>query len=263
VHGLPGCAYDWTPLADALAARGVRAIAYDRVGYGYSDARTNGDFTVEGNARDLVALLASEDLREATLVGWSYGGPTVFVAAAQDPTRVARLVLVGSGGPLPDGAAPPLAIRIVFSPPVLRWIGAIPPLSLALQREQSTVAFSGQPQPGWWLPQLAGNFARPHTRTTFRLEGQNEGSFDQDPAASGRPILLIHGDDDRVAPLAIAEGLYAKAPGSELVVVPGGSHMLPITHAGLVAERIASFAPPPAPEPAPAADAPLTDRTGG
>ena len=33
VHGLPGSGYDWTPLVDALAARGFAAIAYD-AGYG-------------------------------------------------------------------------------------------------------------------------------------------------------------------------------------------------------------------------------------
>jgi pimeloyl-ACP methyl ester carboxylesterase len=55
-----------------------------------------------------------------------------------------------------------------------------------------------------------------------------------------QPLLLIHGDDDRLAPLAIAEWLHRHAPGSELIVVEGGSHMLPITHADLLADRIAA-----------------------
>src|SRR5262245_35423894 len=53
VHGLPGCSYDWTPLVEALAARGFQAIAYDRIGYGRSDARRDDDYTIAGNARDL------------------------------------------------------------------------------------------------------------------------------------------------------------------------------------------------------------------
>jgi pimeloyl-ACP methyl ester carboxylesterase len=56
------------------------------------------------------------------------------------------------------------------------------------------------------------------------------------------PILLIHGGDDRLAPVAIGRYLHSKAPGSELLVVEGGSHMLPITHAELLSERIAAFA---------------------
>ena len=58
VHGHPGCAYDWEPFMRELAGRGLRAIAYDRVGYGRSDARPRGRVTVETNARELLGLLA-------------------------------------------------------------------------------------------------------------------------------------------------------------------------------------------------------------
>jgi pimeloyl-ACP methyl ester carboxylesterase len=56
VHGHPGCAYDWQPLMAELAARGFRAIAYDRLGYGYSDGRPSGNVTVEQNAEELYAI---------------------------------------------------------------------------------------------------------------------------------------------------------------------------------------------------------------
>src|SRR5688572_18559094 len=74
VHGLPGSAYDWRPTSAALAARGRRAIAYDRVGYGWSDARPDGAFSVASNAGELLALLEALGLEGVTLVGWSYGG---------------------------------------------------------------------------------------------------------------------------------------------------------------------------------------------
>ncbi len=258
VHGLPGCAYDWAPLADALAARGMHAIAYDRVGYGYSDARSDGEYTVEANARELVALLASEGLRDATLVGWSYGGPVAISAATLDASRIGRLVLLGSGGPSDEPLEPPALVRFFSKRPVARWIGAVPPVAHALQAAVTRAAFSDAAQPAWWLPQVQANFGMPATRVTYWMEGAalaSPGAFD--PAAAKRPILLIHGDDDRLAPLAISEWIQRHAPGSELVVVPGGSHMLLITHVDLVADRIAAFAAPaPPPEPVPAATAP-------
>ena len=52
---------------------------------------------------------------------------------------------------------------------------------------------------------------------------------------------MIHGDDDRLVPLAVGEGLHQSAQRSELLVVEGGSHMLPITHPDLLADRIAAF----------------------
>ena len=57
VHGHPGSAYDWRHLMPRLAGRGLRALAYDRVGWGHSDWRAKGSFTVDANAKELLALL--------------------------------------------------------------------------------------------------------------------------------------------------------------------------------------------------------------
>jgi pimeloyl-ACP methyl ester carboxylesterase len=71
VHGHPGSAYGWEPFVREAVARGFRAIAYDRVGYGRSDARAPGHVTVETNAAELLALLAALELRDVTLLGFS------------------------------------------------------------------------------------------------------------------------------------------------------------------------------------------------
>ncbi|MDX1649003.1 MAG: alpha/beta fold hydrolase, partial [Myxococcota bacterium] len=147
VHGLPGNAWDWRETTAALVARGRRALAYDRVGYGRSDPRPDDAFTVDRNARELVALLDVLELRDATVVGWSYGGGTAIVAAHRDPSRMGRLVLVGSAGPGIEEREPPLGVRVLMSDPVFAWMRAVPPVTRALRRALSEVAFSGQPQP--------------------------------------------------------------------------------------------------------------------
>src|SRR3990170_1953552 len=98
-----------------LAARGHRVLAYDRVGYGRSDRRTNGAYTVASNASELLALLAAEDLRDAVVVGWSYGGGTSIVAARGDASRMSRLVLGGRVGPGVEqhGAPPRLVVELM------------------------------------------------------------------------------------------------------------------------------------------------------
>ena len=134
VHGHPGCAYDWEPFMEALAARGLRAIAYDRVGYGRSDARPRGRVTVETNARELLGLLAALDLRDVTLVGASYGGATSIVAAKRDPSRLARLVLVGSVAPgIEARDALPGPLMELLAGPVLSWISRVPPVGRRLR----------------------------------------------------------------------------------------------------------------------------------
>ncbi len=55
------------------------------------------------------------------------------------------------------------------------------------------------------------------------------------------PILLLHGDDDNLAPLAIGEWLTRHAKHSKLEVIEAGSHMIPITHASQLANSIQAF----------------------
>lgn len=242
VHGLPGTGYDWNPLTDALVERGRHVIAYDRVGYGHSDPRPDEAFTIDANARELLGLLESRDLRDATVVGWSYGGPISIFAALQDDSRIGRLVLVGSGGPSDDPAEPPAIFGLLFSAPVLAWLRSVPPVARGLRAAISVQAFSEGPQPDWWMEHLNANLDQEHSLHAWRSEGSQidrEGEF---PVGNVKaPILLIHGDDDRLAPLAIGEWLHAHAPGSELVVIEDGSHMLPVTHTRELADRIAAF----------------------
>lgn len=239
VHGLPGCAYDWRALSGSLANRGRRALAYDRVGFGRSDPRPEDiSYTVEQNARELLGLLEALDLRDTSVVGWSYGGGTAILAAHQDPSRMGRLVLVGSAGPGIEETGPSPVFALIYSDPVQAWLRAVPPVSRGLQAALSETAFSGQPQPDWWLPTLAANFAQPHTGRTFREEGQALGGPPPDPTGLDLPVLVIHGDDDRLVPLAVGRELHRRAPRSRLLVIEDGSHMLPITHADELADEI-------------------------
>jgi 2-hydroxymuconate-semialdehyde hydrolase len=241
VHGLPGSAYDWAPLAQALVDRGHRVIAYDRVGYGHSDARTNDAYTPDGNADDLLGLLETENLRDATVVGWSYGGPVAIIAGRKDPSRIGRLVLIGSGGPSDEPEERPAAMALLSSGPVRWYLAAVPPMGRGLQVALSEVAFSGGAQPDWWLPNLEANFAMPSMRTTYYAEGERFMESELGIEEVDQSILLLHGDDDQLAPLAIGEWLARHAKHSKLMAIEDGSHMIPITHASQLADSIHEF----------------------
>jgi pimeloyl-ACP methyl ester carboxylesterase len=243
VHGFPGCAYDWRPLPERLAAGGRRVIAYDRVGYGYSSPRgSESDYTYDHNATELLELLEILDVSEATLVGWSYGGGVVLRAGLRGSERIGRLVLLASVGPTMEIPDPGAAQRVLFSRPVLAWVSRIPPLSRAVAHSASTEAFSDQPMPRWWVPQLRANLARPGT-TEAMLEEQDKLTVDGlDPEPLDLPVLVIYGDDDRSLPIEVGEDLYERAqPDAKRLRVAGGSHMLPITHPDLLAQHILEF----------------------
>ena len=117
----------------------------------------------------------------------------------------------------------------------------MPPVRAAFRRMGTDFAFSGQPYPEWWLDQVDANFAGPTTESTYFSEARQLDVTGLDPAPIERPILVVHGTDDRVTPLEIAHTLHRQAKESELVLVDGGSHMLPVTHAELFAEHVATF----------------------
>jgi pimeloyl-ACP methyl ester carboxylesterase len=244
VHGHPGCAYDWEPFMRELAQRGFRALAYDRVGYGRSDGRVPGRVTVETNAGELLALIAALDLRDVTLVGASYGGATAILAAKRDPSRLARLVLVGSVGPgIEQRGGPPAPVVDFLVGPVLSWTGRVPPVSRRLRAAFLRAAFAPDPVPGWYESLVEANFARPHTRKAFASEGRDlGGEADLDPSPISLPILVVQGDADRLVPPAVAEAIHRRAPHAELRRVPRAGHAIPITHAAWLAEAVVEFA---------------------
>jgi pimeloyl-ACP methyl ester carboxylesterase len=77
-----------------------RVVCIDLRGTGRSDKPLADDVTysIERLAQDVQVVLEDMDLRDVTLVGWSFGGQVGFQLAASAPERLARLVLVCSHG---------------------------------------------------------------------------------------------------------------------------------------------------------------------
>lgn len=252
VHGHPGTGYDWAAFQEDLAARGYRAIAYDRVGYGRSDGRKDDAFTLDRNASELLALLEAKDLRDVTLVGWSYGGGIAIVAAREDPSRIARLVLVGSIGPgivEERQVAPPWLFDLV-APPVLWWIHHVPPVQRRLGALAAEAAFAPEPVAPGFRERAAANLAMPHTFESLSSEAKDLDTPGLlDPSDLEPPILVVHGDGDRFSPPKVGRNLHERARRSELWLVPGAGHMIPITRPVALAERVAALSEHRSPRP--------------
>jgi pimeloyl-ACP methyl ester carboxylesterase len=104
VHGMVGHTGFWNTALSASADR-RRTVAIDLRGHGNSRAPSDGDYTIEACAADVLAIMDALALDPVMLVGHSYGACVVTAAAAQRPDRVRRLVLVDPPGDftrLPD-----------------------------------------------------------------------------------------------------------------------------------------------------------------
>ena len=242
VHPTPGSAYDWGSLPQLLVGAGRHVVVYDRKGYGFSDRRAEGEaYTLDANAKELGQLLAALDLRDVTLVGWSYGGAVALRAAALDPERIGRLVLVGSMGPTWQMTPPPLVTRVAMVPPIREWIARVPPISERMMRAFAKRAFSNERPPSSWMPRMMSTLSLPGVRDTQQAEAQATDLSVLRPEEVQRPVLVIHGGDDRIVPFSVAEDLKTRIAGAQLVRIDEGSHMLPITDTQQLAKRIAAF----------------------
>ena len=97
VHGMVGHAGFWN--ASLAACADVRrAVALDLRGHGSSSAASDGDYSIQGCASDVLAVIDTLSLEPVVLVGHSYGACVVTEVAATRPTRVRRVVLVDPPG---------------------------------------------------------------------------------------------------------------------------------------------------------------------
>jgi pimeloyl-ACP methyl ester carboxylesterase len=93
-HGTPGHGHAWTTWLELCAARGIRALAYSRAGYGISDR--NEGRTVVANNNDIRELLDSFGIRDFISIGWSGGGPHALATTTLQGSKGA-ITLAGVG----------------------------------------------------------------------------------------------------------------------------------------------------------------------
>ena len=99
LHGWPLTADTFDDLSKAIADAGMRAISYDRRGFGRSSKPGIG-YNYDTFASDLDKVLRKLDLKKAALVGFSMGSGEVTRYLGQYGTkRVRKAVLIGTLGP--------------------------------------------------------------------------------------------------------------------------------------------------------------------
>jgi len=132
-----GCAADWAVVQERLAAKGLRSLAYDRAGLGFSDP---GPSPRDGRAvsRDLEALLSAlGETGPLVTVGHSMAGLMLRVFTPRNRERVRGVVLVDAVTPeMMDARGPAMGAHAYRTAMKLvgRWsgVGFMKPVSLMI-----------------------------------------------------------------------------------------------------------------------------------
>ncbi len=232
LHGFPLTAALWQPVVERLGD-GWRCILPDLRGMGRSPATPAAG--MDDHADDLARLLdAMGETRPVVVAGMSMGGYVAFAFARRHPARVRALALVDTRAE-PDteeGARGRLATaervlregsRVVADDIVGKLFAASAPEAL---RSRWHAAMAAAPPEGV-AAALRGMAARPDSFGTLR--------------GLDRPVLVVAGEEDAVAPVEDARRMADAARDGHLEVVPGAGHMAPVERPDAVADALRRF----------------------
>ena len=203
VHGYAQNGHSWEKQEAALLAAGHRVITYDRRGCGASSRPSTG-YDFDTLAGDLDVLLRSLGLREVVLAGFAMGtGDVARYLAAHGPGQVTAAVLVAPLLPflLKTDDNPGGIDRRVFDRVAAR-IAADRPAAMKdfMDRSYNVDLLGGSrvSDQAWQNSFYVAISASAHAAlrcVTACLE-----DFRADLATISIPVLVIHGDQDRVLP---------------------------------------------------------------
>ncbi len=201
VHGFGDSRYGAMTWAPLVIPHAREVLVYDLRGHGESETR-HADMVV-GDERDLRRILEELDAPNGVvLFGYSLGAVVAIGAASGPLAPRERAGVALAGG---EGAAPRIR-GVIADGPYRTWVE---PVKRHLWRRR----FPAQPFTA--LAWLVVNL------TTRGL------GFDRaaDAAKLRCPLLVLHGPEDVLCPIASAEAIARAAPDGEIVVIEGGGHL--------------------------------------
>jgi non-heme chloroperoxidase len=239
IHGYPLNGASWEKQVAALLAAGHRVITYDRRGFGNSSQPTIG-YDYDTFADDLRALITQLELRDVALVGFSMGGGEVARYIGKYGSNGVRKAVIISGVPpylldsVPrsvfDGLeAAAKADRYAFFGEFFKNFYNT---DVLLGKRVSQQAVDASMAVATRSSAFATVACIPTWYTDFRA--------DLDRLTI--PTLVMHGDQDRIVPIAAAGAKTAKlVKGAKYVVVKDGPHNIAWTHADIVNAELVDF----------------------
>ncbi|MCC6008666.1 MAG: alpha/beta hydrolase [Rhodobacteraceae bacterium] len=233
LHGASGNLLDWfAGGAPALALPGLRVIAFDRPGLGYS-ALIPGHEDIRTQAAHLDAGLAALGVERAVLVGHSFGGAVALAWAHQAPERIAGLLLLAAPSQVWEGRVG--RMYDLLNAPVLGDIvarAARHVVSAAQIARTVEDAFAPDPAPEGYAEAIEARLMlRPDSLSAnaAQVGALKSALRELAPRWADLPMPLsqIHGTADTTVGLSIhSEKLALQRPGSPLVRLEGVGHML-------------------------------------
>jgi non-heme chloroperoxidase len=245
IHGWPLSGASWEKQVAALLDAGHRVITYDRRGFGQSSQPSTG-YDYDTFAEDLNKLVTKLDLHDAALVGFSMGGGEVArYLGTYGSKRVSKAVFIASVPPfLLKTADNPGGIDMGVFDGIKKGIAADRPAFLsAFLADFYNVDVLGGKRISKEVVQYSWNVATgASAKGTLDCVSAWYTDFRKDLPRIDVPTLVVHGDSDRIVPIAVSGIPTSKSiKGARLVTVEGGPHGVTWTHPDRVNPELVNF----------------------
>jgi pimeloyl-ACP methyl ester carboxylesterase len=242
IHGYTASVYVWKTVAPMLADAGLRVIAIDLVGFGYTEKPRLFDYTIQSQTRMVSRFMNRLGIGQAAVVGSSYGGAVAATLGLDYPERVEKLVLVDAviNDDLKSHPILKLAsvkgIGEVITPFIAdskrlmrrRMRGTIHPANHHLVDDERITSIRRP------LHAADGHHSLLATSRAWDAD-----RIEQDASLINQPTLIIWGENDTVIPIRNGYKLQSEILNSQLVVFKDCGHVPQEEKSELFVEKVA------------------------
>ncbi len=239
IHGGCANAHWWYHSGAILGAR-HRVLALDLSGHGESDPLADGDYSLEGHADDVAAVIQHLGLQSVVVAGHSFGG---FVALAAIPKVIdvlRALILVDSRGHVRKRSARYLSALSKFPNPIYAT------------REEAVAGFQLLPRVHAADPEVVAHVAANAIRPTESgewtlafdrraLRAAAERAFTDELRQLDRPTLVVRGEHSTALTEHGQASLVEEIADAEGATIAGAHHHLMLDRPAEFAAAVERF----------------------